>query len=213
MFKKVILIVFVFFVFQIHAHQADVSTTMLVEKENNSWVLQISGSLTAFQHEIRTHYSETPYLSPEEFKQMVLEHVKKNLHISFNGDKNVLLSDGVVVLGHETKVVFEVYGIPSNISSVVFKNSAFEDIHKNQSALMLFKKSLSKEHFVLNNANNHTLNLVVSGNEFIEAGKNEAGLMTFQIVFVLIGLMGIGFFIKNFYRLKKSFVRNIHNGK
>ena len=66
---------------------------------------------------------------------------------------------------------------------------------------------------MLDNENNQTLNLVVSGNEFIEAGKNEARLIPYQIVFVLIGLMGIGFFIKNFYRLKKSFVRNIHNGK
>ncbi|WP_339836995.1 DUF6702 family protein [uncultured Maribacter sp.] len=211
MFKKIIVIAFVFFVIQIHAHQADVSTTMLVEKENNSWILQISCSLTAFQHEIRTHYSETPYQTPEEFKQMVLAHLKKNLHISFNGNESVSLSDGVVILGHETKVVFEVFGIPSEINSVIFKNSAFKDIHKNQSALMLFKKDFSKEHFVLNDANSHTLNLEVNGNGFIEVGKNEAGLMSYQIVFALIGIMGIGFIIRNVYRLKKNFARNNHN--
>ena len=35
-----------------YSHNPDASTTMLVEKENNIWVLQISSSLTAFQQEV-----------------------------------------------------------------------------------------------------------------------------------------------------------------
>ena len=56
MFKKISCIGLLFMVMSAKAHQADVSTTMLVEKEDNSWVLQISASLTAFQHEIQTHF-------------------------------------------------------------------------------------------------------------------------------------------------------------
>ena len=76
------------------AHNPDASTTMLVEKENNSWVLQISASLTAFQQEIRTHFAETPYKTPEEFQKMVLEHIKNNLEISFNDGENISLGQG-----------------------------------------------------------------------------------------------------------------------
>ena len=101
------------------AHQADISTTMLVEKENGTWVLQISSSLTAFQHEIRTHFAETPYETPEEFQQMVIEHIKNNLQLSFNDSQNITLGKGDVRLGHETKVVFQVFGIPSDIKSVL----------------------------------------------------------------------------------------------
>ncbi|MCM4170776.1 hypothetical protein DHD32_04750 [Arenibacter sp. TNZ] len=200
-------------VLTVKAHQADVSTTMLVEKQDNSWVLQISASLTAFQQEIRTHFSETPYQTPEEFQQMVLEHIKNNLQISFNGVGDISLSNGRVILGHDTKVVFEVFGIPSEINSVLVKNSAFKDIHKNQSALFLFKEGFSKEQFVLNEANDHTLALEASGNKFVETGRNEASLFSSNIGVILLGVsaivvlgvsvLGIGFLFKKFKSRKE----------
>ncbi|WP_192877672.1 MULTISPECIES: hypothetical protein [Arenibacter] len=213
MYRRILIICLLFTAMTVKAHQADVSTTMLVEKQDNSWVLQISASLTAFQHEIRTHFADTPYQTPEEFQQMVLEHIKNNLHISFNGVGDISFSNGVVILGHETKVVFEVFGIPSEINSVLVKNSAFKDIHKNQSALFLFKEGFSKEQFVLNEANNHTLALEVSGNKFVEAGHNEASIFSSSTAFVLLGVsaivvlglsvLGLGFLFKKFKRRKE----------
>jgi len=150
MFKTIFFLFFFLTSITAKAHQPDVSTTMLVEKENNVWILQISASLTAFQQEIRTHYSETPYKTPDEFRQMVLEHIKKNLTIRFNKEQEITLSAGIVKLGHETKVVFEVFGVPTNINSVYVKNTAFKEIYKNQSALVLLKDGFNKEHFVLN---------------------------------------------------------------
>ena len=213
MYRRILIICLLFMVLTVKAHQADVSTTMLVEKQDSSWVLQISASLTAFQQEIRTHFAETPYQTPEEFQQMVLEHIKNNLHISFNGVGDISLTNGVVILGHETKVVFEVFGIPSEINSVLVKNSVFKDIRKNQSALFLFKEGFSKEQFVLNEANEHTLELVVSGNEFVEAGLNEASLFSSIIGVILLGVsaivvlglsvLGLGFLFKKFKSRKE----------
>lgn len=193
MYKRILFLGLLLVSMVTKAHQADVSTTMLVERENNTWVLQISASLTAFQHEVRTHFSETPYETPEEFQQMVLEHMMNNLHFSFNGGEEVTLSHGVVKLGHETKVVFEVFGIPSVINSVLVKNTAFKDIHKNQSALFLFKEGFNKEQFLLNNANNHALALEVSGNKFMEvaqsrAGFSESGLFVVAFPLILVAL-------------------------
>ncbi len=193
MYKKILFIGLLFITLAAKAHQADVSTTMLVERENNTWVLQISASLTAFQQEIRTHFSETPYKTPEEFQQMVLYHIQNNLHISFNG-KDISFGKGVVKLGHETKVVFEVFGIPSEINSVLVKNSAFKDIHRNQSALVLFKEGFNKKHFVLNNDNNHTLELKVNGKGFVVVGEKKAGLFTIGKASGLTGMF-IGFVI------------------
>ena len=82
---------------------------------------------------------------------MVLEHLKNNLRINFNG-KDISFGEGIVKLGHETKVVFEVFGIPSDIQTVLVKNAAFQDIHRNQNALVLLKEGFNKEHFVLNDA-------------------------------------------------------------
>lgn len=191
--------------FKTLAHQPDVSTTMLVEKENNTWVLQISASLTAFQQEIRTHFSETPYKTPEEFQQMVLQHIKNNFQLTFNGDKAVTLSDGLVKLGHETKVVIEVYGIPSTIYSAVIKNTVFEDIHKNQSALVFLKEGFNKKQFVLNDYNNHSLALSVNGNEFVETfEKDTSMLLYFIVILTTLGFLGIWTLFRNRDRKEKN---------
>lgn len=190
--KKYLLIVFAGLLSMASfAHSPSTSTTMLVEKEDGSWVLQISASLTAFQQEIQTHFADTPYKTPEEFQQMVLEHIKKNLEIHFNNNEEITLGQGIVKLGHETKVVFEVFGIPSDVQSVRVKNTAFEDINKSQSALLLFKKGFSKEQFLLDNANNYTLTLQTNGDTFVEASQSRADIsenVLFVIAFILIAV-------------------------
>lgn len=191
------------------AHNPDASTTLLVEKENNVWVLQISASLTAFQYEIGTHFVETPYKSPEEFQKMVLEHIKNNLEIRFNDGKAISLRQGMVKLGHETKVVFEVVGIPSEIRSVYIKNTAFKDISRNQNAFLLFKDGFAKDQFVLNQANAHTLQLNVSGNAFVETGKSRAGFFSPYLGLSSIGLLGIGHVFLYFLGNKKTALKVI----
>ena len=211
MFKRIICIGVLFFTMVAKAHQSDVSTTMLVESENNTWVVQISASLTAFQHEIKTRFSETPYKTPEEFQQMVLEHLKNNLRINFNG-KDISFGEGIVKLGHETKVVFEVFGIPSDIQTVLVKNAAFQDIHRNQNALVLLKEGFNKEHFVLNDANNHTLKLYVDGNTFKILDNKESnssfsfvGWVLGGIFLLIMALMAIS----NMFKPEKMVLRPI----
>ncbi|NNE78111.1 MAG: hypothetical protein HKN31_13695 [Pricia sp.] len=191
MYRKILFIGLFLISFAAIAHNADSSTTMLVEKDDGTWVLQISASLTAFQHEIRTHFSETPYKTPEEFQQMVVEHLQNNLQFNFDG-QDITFGKGIVKLGHETKVVFEVFGIPSKINSVTVKNSAFEDIYKNQGALLLFKKGFSKEKFVLNSANVHTLNLEANGDKFVEVSQNKASILSSRTaMFIGFGIVWV----------------------
>ncbi|WP_055444801.1 DUF6702 family protein [Lacinutrix himadriensis] len=194
--KIIILALFLFTSVVMKAHQPNVSTTMLVEKENNTWILQISASLSAFQQEIKTHYAETPYKTPEEFQKMVIEYLKNNLEINFNQNQEITLGKGYVKLGHETKVVFEVFGVPSEINAVFVKNSAFKDIHKNQSALVLLKEGFNKEHFVLNDKNNHALNLLVDKNKFLVKTKNQASFFSYNILFILLGITVAGLLTK-----------------
>jgi hypothetical protein len=181
------------FSFKALAHQSDASTTMLVQQEDQTWVLQVSASLTAFQHEINTHFSDTPYTTPKEFKEMVLTHIKNNLHIRFDENKEVLLLNGIVQLGHETKVVFKVIGVPTTIQSAVIENTAFVDIHKSQSALILLKDGFNKKHFVLNDDNDHTLSLRVDGKNFTEVTAHRASLFPPIMAFVFILIAGLVF--------------------
>ena len=191
--KKFLVVVFVgLFSMLSFAHNTSTSTTMLVQKENNSWILQISASLTAFQQEIRTHFADNPYKTPEEFQQMVLEHIKNNLDINFNNGDPIVLGEGIVKLGHETKVVFEVFNIPTDVQSVWIKNTAFNDIYKSKSALFLFKEGFDKNQFVLNNANDFTLALQANDNTFVEVDRqNKAGFSIKWYVFAFILTLGV----------------------
>ena len=171
------------------AHQADLSTTMLVEQNEDQWVFQIRASLTAFQYEVRTHFAETPYKTPEEFKDFVIEHVKNNVTIYFNETDSVTLRNPYVKLGHETNVVFEVVGVPKNIASVFVKNSSFNNIHRNKSALVLLKKGFEKEQFVLNNDNEHSAELIVNEKSFELKDNQNISVASFSNSYMKLGLI------------------------
>ena len=150
------------------AHQPELSSTMLIEQEDGQWLLQIRSALTAFQYEIKTNYPDRVYETPKEFQDLVLEHLEKNINIYFDGnpDNSVVIKKGYVKLGHETNVLFEMTGIPSDFKSLSAKNTTFGGISRNQSALIVVKKGFEKEQFVLNNDNQHTVELVVKNNQF-----------------------------------------------
>lgn len=149
----------------VSAHQPDVSSTMLIHQGGNKWVLQIRASLTAFQHAIAVNFPGSAYASPAEFQAMAARHLQENIDIRFNGDGAVALQNGQVQIGHETTVVFEVAGAPENMYAIVVKNSSFKDIHRHQSALIVFKKGLPREQFILNEANQHMASLALEGNQ------------------------------------------------
>lgn len=189
------------------AHQPEISSTVLAERDNNKWVLQISASLSAFQEEIKTHFSETPYETPEEFKEMVLEHIKNKIQFRFNETEGVKLSNGKVMLGHETKVIFEVTGMPSEIKSLEVTNLVFEDIYSSQSALVLLKKDFAKNQFLLNDANDYKINLVVRESEFVINEMQKASIPSL-IGIIVLGVLVLVYFIREVYYLKERVLRN-----
>ena len=195
--KKYIILVAVLWIGRgVFAHSPDTSTVVLAERENHVWILQINASLTAFQQEVKTHFSDTPYKTPEEFQEMVISHIKNTLQIRFNNGKDFTLGKGVVMLGHETKVVFEVLNVPTSLESVHVTNKIFGDINRNQSALMIFKKGFAKEYFNLNKSNDHMVSLMAQENKFIETSQQNADVTPSLIILAFIGLMGIGFLVK-----------------
>lgn len=198
MFRWVILLSLLLGFETAHAHQPDISSTMLVEQGENQWVLQIRASLTAFQYEIKYHFGDSAYATPEEFMQLVLNHVKENTAIQFN-DAHVSLDSGMVRLGHETNVVFKVSGTPEDIKSLAVQNSSFKDISRNQSALILFKEGFEKEQFILNKENEHAIKLKVVDSKFVIDTPSEKKDNTLILVsfFVIIGfLTGLYFYKK-----------------
>ena len=192
----------------VQAHQPDLSSTILVEKEANKWVLQIRASLTAFEYEVEHHYGKGAYASPEEFRELVIKHIQENLSILFNGENAVIFQHGVVKLGHETSVSFEVVGTPETIQSLTVKNSSFGDISRNQCALIILKKGMEKDQFILSRKNGHTAELVISNDRFALATATQNKTLFFLWVFAaaFLALAVIYFAFKN-RRAKKLHVQ------
>ncbi|GEQ86757.1 hypothetical protein ULMS_22650 [Patiriisocius marinistellae] len=177
------------------SHQPEASSAVLIEKEPNVWVLQINASLTACQKEVKKHFADTPYKTPQEFNEMLLEHIDDNFDMRFNNGEKLTLNNGVVQLGHETKIIFEISGIPTELKSLTVENKVFEDIYKSQSILVILKENFAKNKFIMNNANEHRLSLAIQNNEFVEIVEEKAN-MNSTIIFIILGCLGLVLFLK-----------------
>jgi len=192
-----LLVISILFSFSIaQAHQPDISSTMLVEQKNGSWILQVRAALIAFEYEVHTHYGKDSYTTPEKFQELAINHLKQNIVIHFNQQDTAIFQNAYVKLGHETNAVFEVLGIPETFHSISVKNSSFKDIHSNQSALIILKKGFHKEQFILNEANKHTANLMAQDAKFVPYTTNlpfsttTSWLLYVVIAGLVIGILG-----------------------
>ena len=157
---NIIGILFLFASISIQAHQSDLSTVLIYQNEKGKCYLQIYSSLTAFKEEVEYKYGKNAYKTPEEFRALVTDHFKKNLLFICNDQDILKFGKPLVLLGHETKLVVEVFGFPKNISSIYFKNGMFMDTPHNQSSLMIVKKGLPNQLYVLNDENKQQIDLV-----------------------------------------------------
>lgn len=155
-----------FFSFTSAVHQPDLSSTLLVERNDGTWVLQIRAALNAFEYEVHSHYGKNSYATPEEFNTLVIRHLMDNISITCNGAETVYLQKGTVKLGHETNAFFEIHGIPKKLKKIGISNTSFKDIQDNQSALIILKKGFKKHQFKLNENNKHTAQLKAIKNQF-----------------------------------------------
>lgn len=175
--KKIIIgILFLFNSVSIFAHQSDLSTVMIYQDEKGKCFLQIYSSLIAFEGEVDYIYGKNAFKTPEEFRALVIDHFKKNVLFICNEKDTIKFGKPQVLLGHETKLVVEVFGFPKKITSMYFKNTMFMDIPRNQSSLIVLKKGLPNELFVLNNENKQQIHLVLENGkwESIDANSDES---------------------------------------
>lgn len=199
------------FSWEVQAHQPDLSSIILAEQGDNKWVLQVRSALTAFEYEIEEHFGASSYASPEEFQELVANYVRDNISILFNDTNAAVLQNGMVKLGHETTVVFQLAGTPEAVHSLAVKNSSFSDIPRNQSALIVFKEGFSKDQFILNENNGHSIKLKAGSSKFeaVEQGQETAQRSLLIFAGALLALSVIYFAFK--YRQAFRFISPLRN--
>lgn len=175
------------------AHQPDISSTLLVERGENEWVLQVRASLTALEYEIERHYGESSYDSPEAFQHLVLDYMKDNVSIVFNESLPITLSNGIVKLGHETIVAFQVVDAPKILKSLEVTNAAFRDIPRNKVALIVLKEGYAKGQFILSEDNQHSITLEVDDMAFemVMDTKGSRKSMLITVFIIILNLLFI----------------------
>jgi hypothetical protein len=194
-------VLLLFNIFSIFAHQPDLSTVLINQDEKGKCFLQIYSSLTAFEGEIDYKYSKNAYKTPEEFRALVIEHFKKNVLFICNTTDTLKFCKPIVLLGHETKLVVEVFGFPKNIRSMYFKNAFFMDTPHNKSSMIILKKGLPNQLFVLNNENKQQINLVLENGKWKSTAENSwSSLLVWVSILVLLLCL-----ILFFKRLKPAF--------
>lgn len=151
--KKVILLFSLLWMSSsVQAHGFDYSVIRLTEKANHQWHLNITASLEAFRKEVRLHFADTPYTTPEAFNEQLLAHVASTLTISAK-DKKIALDGGKVTLGHETTITFEAIELPDNASTITLVNGAVKDIYRHTTKLIVAGLGEPKQSYILNKSN------------------------------------------------------------
>ncbi|MCP9234720.1 hypothetical protein [Lewinella sp. JB7] len=177
------------------AHQSEISTTMLVEREAGSWQLYVNTSLTAFEYEVREHFGEHAFATPGEFRELVLQHLRNTISVTFNGNEPAVLAEGRVELGHETGVVFTVTDLPDDAREVRVVNTAFADIHRNKSALVILKQGSGKQQFELTADNDHTAALAFDGYRLSKVAPTEASVSPLAPLLLVLGVLAAFFWL------------------
>lgn len=173
---------------RVQAHQPDLASIILAEQEDNKWILQVRSALTAFDYEIEEYFGEGAYATPEEFQELVVNYTRERIAIRFNEGDAAVLQHGMVKLGHETNVIFQLEGIPETIHSLMVESSTFSDIPNSQGVLMIYKEGYAKNQFMLNKNNGHSIRLEADGTRFVVADQQQGRAQPFLLLIAGLGL-------------------------
>ena len=178
----------------IFAHQLDLSNIIISKTNNGQVILQVNSSLIAFQDEINYHNPQGSYTTPEEFQNLVLQHFKANFSIFVNKQGPLQFKNPKVFLGHESKLVAEIIGMPDTIQEVYLKSEIFKDIYNNQSVVIFLLEGFPKEKYTLDNNNGHEINIAMNNGKW-ENLRVEQVSFNLGHLFLTFILMSICIFI------------------
>ena len=156
-----VLMIFLLMSNTLFAHQPDLSNIVISKTEKGQVILQVNSSLTAFQQEVNFVNGEGFYKSPEEFRNLVIKHFNSRFSMIINKKDTIQFKNPKVFLGHETKLVVEIIGLPETINSIQLKNTLFKDIYHSQSIVIFLLEQFPTQKFSLDVDNKYQINLAL----------------------------------------------------
>ena len=171
-------------------HQHKLSTVVVSKTTDGKYVMQVTSSLTAFEGEVDYLYGKNSYKTPDEFSDLVIGHFRKNVSFFIN-DRAVQFVNPEVLLGHETKLVVEVQGMPRNINTIDLKNTMFKDMSLNQSVVMLVGQEFPNQQYILDNNNSQQIQLASKNGKWNYTTNNGFTMKAKNIYLLVLLLLAI----------------------
>lgn len=128
----------------VRAHNPQLSTMALVQGHDKTWTLNISASLTAFQYELKNSYPDQGIdrLDADAFQKKIIEHLRRKIHIQAGTGRTIRLAHGMIRLGHQTDVRFNVTGMPDQLQALQLRHLGFSTL-KNQYCVLTIQTPAS----------------------------------------------------------------------
>lgn len=140
------------------AHNPNTATLILSKSASGEYLVKMNGALTGVEAQINETYSSKAYKTAEQFQSLAREHFVNSLTLFIN-DKPITLTNPKVQLGHGTQFSAKVQGVPKTVKSIELSNTFFKDLHGNKMTVVFLSDQLPSTNYVLNDKNNHHLNL------------------------------------------------------
>jgi hypothetical protein len=197
--KGIIIITILIHSLAIYAHNAQISTAVLVQGKDHKWHLIVSASLSAFQYELKNTDPSLKLdsLDAKLLQKLIVNHLREKIKIKANEAEDAIFTNGNVILAHQTDVNFEVIGIPEKLQSINFKHLGFATLRDHHCILKIICLDNQQGSFVLQQDNQYAVSLKLSNHAFIQSeeniGLNWGKTLVISLFTLLIGLL---FYVK-----------------
>ena len=199
--------------FKTRAHNPQVSNISITQDAGTKkYSLLINVPLLTCQNELSYSYPsiQIDSLSKNQFQELLLNHFKKNIQFIANNNDTLFISNGMLSIGHETQLIFELSDLPPVVHSMHLKYVALSSQYDHFAVMQISLADKTTGKFVFNNDNNFELSLINKNNKLVEeeikSTSSLPGYLFPGVTGVLLIIAGFIFFKRNKIVFNPSFI-------
>lgn len=152
------------------AHSPLLSTAAITKNKNNTWSVHISASLSALQLELKNRYPtiQVDSLTADEFQRLVLRHLRETVTIEDSKKGAIELKNGLIKLGHQTDIRFDITGISGQPRELRVQHLGFFTLRNHYCVFTIVTPETGRTNFILQQDNRFTVDLAFKGHSITE---------------------------------------------
>ncbi|WP_299263524.1 hypothetical protein [uncultured Psychrosphaera sp.] len=153
------------------AHDTNIATFQIRQIKDQQWMYEVMTPLSNLDKSLQASIKDAPKadLHSVKYKQKVIEYIKQGFDIKITGsdDKNITIESAKLSLGkgriklndHLSVVIFQIKGMPENISKMDFHLTNMSENLSHNNILRLIQGDKNKR-YLLNKENNFSGSIV-----------------------------------------------------